>query len=113
MSEQIFDRRGFFEALIGDGRPLLLFTGLVLALAGGFTLFQSITGEFLPQDVAYLGMTARDLCGLDQCRIVHFMFHDRVSFGGSLIALGSLYLWMAEFPLRQRLPWAWWLFLIS
>jgi len=31
------------------------------------------------------------LCGVNQCRIVHFMFHDRVSFGGSLIAIGFLY----------------------
>jgi hypothetical protein len=113
MSDATVDRRGFFEALIGDGRPLLLFTGLVLCLAGGFALFQSATGEFLPQDVAYLGMTARDLCALDQCRIVHFMFHDRVAFGGSLISLGSLYLWLAEFPLNERHAWAWWLFFIS
>ena len=113
MPEEVADQRSLLEAVLGDGRPLLLFTGLALVLSGAFALFQSATGEFLPQDVAYLQMTARDLCGLDQCRIVHFMFHDRVAFGGSLIAIGSLYMWMAEFPLRQRQPWAWWLFLIS
>jgi hypothetical protein len=113
MNEVSTNHRGLFEAAIGDGIPLLLFTGLVLALCGGFALFQSATGAFLPQDVAYLGMTAGDLCGLDECRIVHFMFHDRVAFGGSLIAIGSLFMWMAEFPLRQRQAWAWWLFLFS
>jgi hypothetical protein len=113
VQQEAQDGRGLFEAAIGDGRPLLLLTGVVLILCGGFALFQSATGQFLPQDVAYLGMTARDLCAIHQCRIVHFMFHDRVSFGGSLIALGSLYLWMAEFPLRQRQAWAWWLFVIS
>jgi hypothetical protein len=41
------------------------------------------------------------------------MFHDRVAFGGALIAIGALYLWLAEFPLRQRKAWAWWLFVIS
>jgi hypothetical protein len=82
-------------------------------MSGAFALFQSAMGQFLPQDVAYLQMTAGDLCGLHQCRIVHFMFHDRVAFGGSLISIGSLYMWMAEFPLRQRQPWAWWLFLLS
>ena len=35
-------------------------------------------------------MTADQLCGVDQCKIVHFMFHDRVSFGGSLIAIGTV-----------------------
>jgi hypothetical protein len=107
------DNRGIFEALVGDGRPLLLLTGVVLILCGGFAIFQSATGQFLPHDVQYLGMTAQDLCRLDQCRIVHFMFHDRVSFGGALIAVGSLYLWLTEFPLRQREPWAWWLLLVS
>jgi hypothetical protein len=105
--------RGLFETLVGDGRPLLLFCGLALILSGGFAIFQSATGQFLPHDVQYLGMTAQDLCRLDQCRIVHFMFHDRVSFGGALIAVGALYMWLTEFPLKQREPWAWWLLLFS
>ena len=99
--------------MVGDGRPLLLFTGLALILSGGFAIFQSATGQFLPHDVQYLGMTARDLCGLDECRIVHFMFHDRVSFGGALIAVGTLYMWLTEFPLKQGEAWAWWLILVS
>jgi hypothetical protein len=41
------------------------------------------------------------------------MFHDRVSFGGSLIAIAVLYLWLAEFPLKAGEAWAWWLFLVS
>ena len=71
------------------------------------TLFdEKFTGRVvIPHDVQYLGMTAQDLCRLNQCRIVHFMFHDRVSFGGSLIAVGSQLLvhsntpvgWLAEF----------------
>jgi hypothetical protein len=105
--------RGFFTTLVGDGRPLLAFTGLILILSGGFALFQSATGQFLPQDVEYLGMTAKSLCALNECRIVHFMFHDRVSFGGAIIAVGLLYMWLAEFPLKEGEPWAWWLFLIS
>jgi hypothetical protein len=113
MTMNDLDRRGIFEALVGDGRPLLLFTGLVLVLSGAFALFQSAMGQFLPHDVDYLGMTAKDLCRLDQCRIVHFMFHDRVSFGGSLISIGSLYLWLTEFPLKRREHWAWWLLLVS
>jgi len=113
MSNDGRDERGLFEAALGDGRPLLLLSGVVLALCGAFVIFQSATGQFLPQDVEYLGMTAGDLCRLDQCRIVHFMFHDRVSFGGTLIAVGSLYMWMTEFPLRQGQAWAWWLFVLS
>ncbi len=102
-----------FSALIGDGRPLLSLTGLALILSGGFMLFLSATGSFLPHDIAYLGMDASALCDLAQCRVVHFMFHDRVSFGGVLIAIGILYLWLAEFPLRRGEEWAWWVFAVS
>lgn len=107
------DGRGLAEALIGDGRPVLTFTGLALAGCGAFALFQSATGHFLPHDVAFLGMDARALCALQQCRIVHFMFHDRVAFGGVLIAVGLLYAWLAEFPLRAGQAWAWRAFAVS
>ncbi|HEV8003625.1 MAG TPA: hypothetical protein VGP63_27420 [Planctomycetaceae bacterium] len=105
--------RGLFEGLVGDGRPLILFTGICLALSGAFALFQSSTGHFLPHDVAFLQMAPQDLCGINQCRIVHFMFHDRVSFGGALIAIAVLYLWLAAFPLAAGEPWSWWTLLAS
>ena len=41
------------------------------------------------------------------------MFHDRVAFGGALIAIGVLYMWLAEFPLRRGEAWAWWAFVVS
>ena len=41
------------------------------------------------------------------------MFHDRVSFGGVLVAIGALYMWLSEFPLRQGEAWAWWILLVS
>jgi len=113
VNAEIQDNRGFFQALLGDGRPLLSFTGLCLILSGGFALMQSASGQFLPHDVEYLGMTAHDLCAIDQCKVVHFMFHDRVSFGGAIIGIGIMYLWLAEFPLKQGRAWAWWVFAIS
>lgn len=105
--------RGILEAIIGDGRPLLLFTGLSLVLAGSFALFLSATGQFLPHDAEYLGLSTSDLCRFTECRIVEFMIHDRVAFGGTLIAIGSLYMWLAEFPLRLGQAWAWWTLLLS
>jgi hypothetical protein len=113
MADQPDEGRGLIEALVGDGRSLLKFTGLCLVLSGTFALFLSTTGHFLPHDVQYLGMAPEELCAINECRIVHFMFHDRVSFGGAIMAVGVLYLWLAEFPLRQRRAWSWWLFLAS
>jgi hypothetical protein len=107
------DDRSFPGALIADGRPLLTFTGLSLILVGLFAVFLSVTLQFLPHDLEFLGMTAAELCALHECRIVYFMFHNRVSLGGALIAVGILYLWLTEFPLRHGEPWAWWLLAIS
>ncbi len=107
------DSRGFFEALVGDGRPLIALMSICLGLSGLFAILQSATGHFLPHDIEFLAMTAEDLCGVNECRVVHFMFHDRVSFGGSLVALAALYLWLAEFPLRAGERWAWWTLVVS
>jgi hypothetical protein len=107
------DQRGFLAELVDDGRPLIALTGVALGMSGLFALFLSVTKHFLPHDIAYLGITPDLLCSIDECRIVHFMFHDRVSFGGSLIAIATLYLWLAAFPLNERQPWAWWLLAIS
>lgn len=107
------DDKGLVQALLGDGRPLLTFTGLSLVLAGAFALFLSATGHFLPHDVQFLGFTPEQLCSIKDCRIVYFMFHDRVAFGGALISIGALYMWLAEFPLRQGEAWAWWLFVVA
>jgi hypothetical protein len=83
------------------GPVLLIFLALGLVVAGLVVIVLGVTGHFLPHDEAYLGMTARELCELHECRIVHFMIHDRVSFGG--------YCWLAQ----QRAAWAWWTLLVS
>ena len=101
------DDRGLLPALVGDGRPLLALTGLALIFSGGFALFLAARREFLPHDVRFLGMSADALCALGGCRVAAFMFHDRAAFGGALIAVGVLYLWLIEFPLRSGEGWAW------
>jgi len=104
---------GFLEQVEEDGRPALMLTAVALLISGAFAVFLSARREFLPHDVAFLGMTAKELCGLADCRVVRFMFHDRVAFGGSLIAVAVLYLWLAAFPLRSGAQWAWWAFVLS
>jgi hypothetical protein len=104
---------GFLAHLIGDGRAFFKLIALGLIGAGAFVVFQAATGEFLPHDTAFLGMDAKTLCSLHGCRIVHFMIHDRISFGGVLLAIGVMYLWLAEFPLRRRESWAWWAMVLS
>jgi hypothetical protein len=105
--------RGLFEALIADGRPPLTWTALALIFSGGFALFVSAAGQFLPHDIAFLGVSADVLRAVAGGRLIAFMFHDRVAFGGSLLAIGLLYLWLVEFPLRRRRAWAWWTLALS
>jgi len=100
-------------SLLGDGRPLFTLFGLAMLAFGGFALFLGATGQFLPHDTAFLGMTAQQLCSLHGCRVVHFMIHDRVSFGGVLLAIGIIYVWLSEFALRRGEGWAWWAFAAS
>ncbi|MBL0743001.1 hypothetical protein [Chryseolinea lacunae] len=107
------DRRTLTEAILGDGRFLLIFVSLILVLAGLFVIVQSLTGHFLPHDVAYLGLDAQQLSQFNNGTITGFMFHDRISFGGSIIAVGFLYMWMAEFPLKNKEAWAWYIFAFS
>ncbi|MGH9038416.1 MAG: hypothetical protein ACRD0O_21885 [Acidimicrobiia bacterium] len=107
------DQLGLLAPILGDGRPLLLVVAGSLLFSGGFAVFLAATGEFLPHDIHYLGMRADDLCGFASCRIVDFMIHDRAAFGGTLLGLGVLYVWLTVFPLSQGEQWAWWTWLIS
>jgi hypothetical protein len=104
---------GFLDTLLGDGRALFKLIALGLIGCGMFVVFQAATGHFLPQDTDYLGMDAKQLCTLHGCRIVHFMIHDRISFGGVLLAIGVMYLWLAEVPLKRGESWSWWALAIS
>jgi hypothetical protein len=97
----------------GDGRGALRVSALSLCAAGLFAILLGATGRFLPHDEAFLSMSAQDLCALHGCRIVHFMVHDRLSFGGALVAVGLLYAWLTDSPLKRGQAWAWWLLLIS
>ena len=102
------DQRGLLELALGDGRFLIALTGICLALSGGFAVFQSYSGQLLPQDSHAIGMDAAALIRAGNRELLRFMFHDRVAYGGTLLAIGAGYLWLAAIPLRERAPWAWW-----
>ena len=101
------------EAVVADGRPLLQLTAFALFFSGCFALFLSIRREFLPHDIAFLGMTPDQLCAIAECRVVAFMFHDRVAFAGVLVAIAILYFWLTAVPLAEGATWAWWTVAVS
>jgi hypothetical protein len=107
------NNKSLWNAFVADGRPLINLSGLILIASGCFALFLCSVREFLPHDIRFLQMTPEQLCQINACKISFFMFHDRASFGGVLIATGILYLWLSEFPLKNREPWAWWALAVS
>jgi hypothetical protein len=80
---------------------------MALLFAGGFAIFLAAAGEFLPHDIAFLVLSARDLSALKGCRIVDFMIHDRAALGGAVMGIGVLYLWLTLSALRGGEAWAW------
>ena len=110
---ELDEDRGLFRMILGDGVPLLFVGAGGLVLAGGFAVLLALSGEFLPHDIRYPGMSAGDLCSLADCRVVGFMIHDRAAFGGALVAVGVLYAYLVGFPLRRGEAWAWWLLTFS
>ena len=102
------DERSLVEVLLGDGRFLIALTGISLALGGGFAVLQSVSGQLLPQDSHAIGMDSQGLIHAGNRHLVGFMFHDRVAYGGCLVAIGAGYLWLSAFPMQMRAAWAWW-----
>jgi hypothetical protein len=107
------DERGILEAILGDGGNLVALTGIALVLSGGFAILQSISGLLLPQDSHAIGMDSAALMHASNPRLLGFMFHDRVAYGGTLVSIGAGYLWLAAFPMKSREAWSWWALLVS
>jgi hypothetical protein len=55
------DERSVLQALLGDGRFLVALTGISLCLCRGFAVFQSVSGQLLPQDTHAIGKDAAAL----------------------------------------------------
>lgn len=52
-------------------------------------------------------MSAPEIEAIADGELMDFMVHDRVSWGGSLFAVGVLYMWLIAFPLATMQRWAW------
>ena len=107
------DDRSLLDVVLGDGRFLIALTGISLVLSGGFAILQSVSGQLLPQDSHAIGMDSAALMHAGNPHLLGFMFHDRVAYGGTLLAIGMGYLWLTAFPMQAQKAWAWWALLFS
>lgn len=107
------EKAGFVVSPLADGRALLSVTSVALVVAGLFAWFLAVTDQLLPHDLAWLTIPEESLRAIADGRVVEFMSHDRAAFGGTLVAIGVLYLWLVRFPLTDGSAWAWWLLAIT
>jgi hypothetical protein len=113
LNEAGADDPGLLASWLRDGRGLLTVAALVLLAAGLFAWFLAVTDQLLPHDLAWLTISEGELRAVADGRLVHFMAHDRAAFGGTLIAISILYLWLIRFPLAEGRAWAWWLLVVG
>jgi dihydroorotate dehydrogenase len=83
------------------------------AILGVAYCILSITVTLLPNETSYLGIGVNQLCAIDNCRLVEFMSHGRMSYAGTLMAAGVMLGWLTIGPVRRREPWAWWTMLLA
>ncbi len=98
---------------LADGTGLLTVAALGLLAAGSFAWFLAVTDQLLPHDLAWLSITEGELRRVADGRLVHFMAHDRAAFGGTLVAIAILDLWLIRVPLAAGCAWAWWTLAIA
>jgi len=72
---------GFFQPILGDGRPLLLLTAGSLFFVGGFAIFLAVP---LSRHERCRPLPDQVMQGGD------FMVHDRSSFGGVMCGVAVL-----------------------
>jgi hypothetical protein len=85
-----------------------------LLTIGLLALAAAASVVMLPHEVAQIGADPVFLrIHHHDHTLVSFLIHNRVSFGGALIAIGVLYLWLVQSPLAAGERWSWWTFLLS
>src|SRR5260370_42394852 len=71
------------------GEAALAATGLGMLLAGATILVVGMTRVFVPQDLAFMGLTVGDLQAANP-RLPALSAHDRAGFGGGLLRPAGL-----------------------
>ena len=83
------------------GQAALVATGLGMLLAGATILIVGMTHVFVPQDLAFMGLTVADLQAANP-RLIALIAHDRAGFGGGLFCRGSIVTACAVFARPSR-----------
>lgn len=91
-------------ATLRMGRWLLFATGCGMVGAGITILGVGMTRVFVPQDLAFMGLTREALADISP-RLIPLIAHDRAGFGGGLLASGLLVAQTAWYAPPSRAFW--------
>lgn len=80
--------------------------GAGLCTIGVLAWCVAATTTLLPYDEEFVGLTRAQIAAADP-RILAFMTHDRITLAGVLIAVGLMYVVLAQRALRYGERWAW------
>jgi hypothetical protein len=94
------------------GQLLMVATGAGLLAGGAVISAVGLTDVFVPSDLVFLGLDARDLHAASE-RLVPFVAHDRAGFGGALLAAGLAVLLLSAWGWRGGERWLWWTLALS
>ena len=83
---------------------MLLFTSVCLMVGGAIIVVVGMTIVFVPEDLAFIGLTKDDLHTINP-RLVPLIAHDRSGFGGGVCCCGLTMLGCIWFGGRSRSLW--------
>ena len=94
------------------GQLLCIAQASAFVVAGLVISFVGVTSVFVPEDLEFMGTTAREL-HLRNPHLLSLVAHDRASFGGMLVASGLAFLMSGLWGLRRGASWLWWTALLA
>jgi dihydroorotate dehydrogenase len=79
--------------------------GFGMLIGGGVAWIVAATRVVLPYDETFVGLSRAELLAVNG-RLLAFLAHDRVTFSGTMLAIGVLYAGLAMYPMRRGERWA-------
>jgi hypothetical protein len=94
------------------GQLLLVIQSAALMVAGTAICYVASTHVFVNDDLDFLQMLPDDLAAV-QPNLIAVIAHDRATFGGMLLACGTVTLFATMWGFERGRAWLWWMFAIA
>lgn len=89
------------------GQLCFVALGVSLSVGGLVIAGVGVTDVFVPQDLAFMGVTPAELNAANP-KLIPLIAHDRAGFGGALFSNAVMLLIVALWGIQQGQRWLWW-----